>query len=218
VRNVSDIIKDGLKKNDDVEEVHSNNFKVVSAELINDLFIRLMSIHPAYKQAWPTQESFDGAKNEWMIAFIKHKINKQSQIEEGLDVCRDSGDRFPPSVGEFIEYCQPKLTSMGVPTYLEAYNEAIKRSHPAATGETWSHAVVYHTWYQTGSRALNMATGSYQIKEMKDMFYSNYDLTLKMFAAGEPLRELPKLLNKPEHDPQVTSKGAAALKAMRDKL
>lgn len=105
--------------------------------------------------------------------------------------------------------------AMGLPTHMEAYKEAIKRSHPSSTGETWSNAVVYHAWNETGSRPLHTAYGSYQIKEMKNIFYSNYNVALKMFAAGEPLRELPKIENKHEDDRLVKSTRETALKALK---
>jgi hypothetical protein len=96
-----------------------------------------------------------------------------------------------------------------------AYNEAVRRSYPGGSDEKWSHAVVYHAWFETGSRALNMATGSYQIKEMKDLFYANYDITLKMFAEGGKLRELPKLLNKPDFISVVTKEGTECLNNLK---
>jgi len=186
--------------------------------VINNIFKSLKAIYPANGYAWDNQEVMDDAKNQWLLAFQENNLNDIELIKAGLSKCRASSLPFVPSIGQFIKMCKAEPQALCVPTYLEAYNEAVRRSHPSATGETWSHAVVYHAWYQTGSRALNLASGSYQIKEMKDIFYSNYDLTLKMFAAGEPLRDLPKLLNTTEHDTQTTHVGAAALKAMRDKL
>lgn len=186
--------------------------------IINSIFKSLKAIYPANGYAWDNQEVMDDAKNQWLLAFKENNLKDIELIKTGLRKCRASSQAFVPSIGQFIKMCEIEPMTMGVPTYLEAYNEAVKRSHPSTTGETWSHAVVHHAWYETGSRALNGASGSYQIKEMKDIFYSNYDLTLKMFASCEKLRELPKLLNQPAFSFEVTSKGINALESLRLKL
>lgn len=184
--------------------------------VINNIFKSLKAIYPANGYAWDNQEVMDDAKNQWLLAFKENNLNDIELIKAGLSKCRASTLPFVPSIGQFIKMCEAEPKTLGVPTYNEAYNEAVRRSHPSCAGDPWSHAVVYHAWYQTGSRALNLASGAYQIKEMKDIFYSNYDLTLKMFAAGEPLRELPKLIASPKHKAQVTSKGSAALEALKN--
>lgn len=137
------------------------------------------------------------------------------KIQCGFDNLRTRTSPFAPTVGEFITLCVPKPAKLGVPTHAAAYSEAVRRSYPGGSDEKWSHAVVYHTWYETGSRALNMATGSFQIKEIKDLFYANYDITLKMFAEGGKLRELPKLLNRPDFKTEITQSGKDALNNLK---
>jgi hypothetical protein len=191
------------------------DFEHKAATLVNKLFLKIQAIMPAYKQAWADQEVLNEAKRQWLKALIKYDVLTSEKIDTGIENLIDLGSRFPPAVGEFIALCVPKPAKLGVPTHAVAYNEAVRRSYPGGSGEKWSHAVVYHAWFETGSRALNMATGSYQIKEMKDLFYANYDITLKMFAEGGKLRELPKLLNKPDFISVVTKEGTECLNNLK---
>ena len=186
--------------------------------VVNNIFKSLKAIYPANGYAWDNQQVMDDAKHQWLLALKENNLNDINLIKAGLRKCRASTKPFVPSIGQFISMCEPEPETLGVPTHLEAYNEAVRRSHPSCAGEPWSHAVVYHAWYQTGSRALMTASGAYQVKEMKDLFYSNYDAALKMFASGEPLKTMPKLLEKCEKDTRPTVDGIAVLKSIADKL
>ena len=187
-----------------------------AVQLINNLFHRLQSLLPAFNQTWPNQEILDGSKRIWLEAFINNNINTAAQIKMGLDNLALRTNPFAPTVGEFMALCVPQPAKLGVPTHKQAYDEAVRRSYPGSSSSKWSHAVVYHSWFETGSRALNQATGAFQIKEIRTIFYKNYDLALKMFANGEQLRAIPKFLSEPEYKHEITQKGLDAFKKLKE--
>lgn len=76
-------------------------------DIIDGLFEALLSIYPAFKQAWPTQSIIDDAKNQWLLAFQQARLNDVELIKEGLKKARLSTSNFVPSVGQFIEMCRP---------------------------------------------------------------------------------------------------------------
>jgi hypothetical protein len=178
----------------DIAENTKEEVEEATATLINELFQMLRSIFPAFNQAWPTQEILDGSKREWLRAFMENGINNADKIKLGLDGLRLKTSPFIPTAGEFISLCVPKPEKLGAPTHAAAYAEAVRRSHPCYGNETWSHKAIYHAWHETGARAISGASGPYQIKEVRDIFFSKYDLALKMISDGEKLREIPKIV------------------------
>lgn len=186
-----------------------------SAEIVNYMFNRLESIVPSMKYTHDSTVSLGRIKKEFIYELRSNNITQMEVINFALNKIRAKGLKFIPTPGEFVSFCKPEPLSLGAPTHAAAYSEAIKRSHPSTKEETWSHPAVHHAWFETGSRALQDATGSYQIVEVRNIFYANYDMTLKMLASGEKLRPLPKLIAKPAHVKEVTSVGMSALEALR---
>ena len=73
---------------------------------INQLFLELAGIFPAWKQAFDGDEGVRAAKRNWMLGLIDQKITKLEQVEAGLSYARKQTTPFLPSVGQFIEWCK----------------------------------------------------------------------------------------------------------------
>ena len=162
-----------------------------TAKVINALFAELKAIFPAWRQAWPDAEAEGRAKKTWIKGFQAAGVNRIEQIRHGLAQCRSSGQDFAPSVGKFLHWCNPTPEQLGLPGVERAFSEAARNSHPAVgCGAKWSHAVVHHAAMATGLRNL------FRMDEDKgrQVFARNYQIACRMFAAGEPLRDIPLAL------------------------
>ncbi|SEJ57487.1 hypothetical protein SAMN05216201_11152 [Pseudomonas linyingensis] len=115
-----------------------------------------------------------------------------------------------PSIGDFLELCQPSAEALGLPSAAAAYREACANAHPAA-GQRWSHPAVHHAACETGFSELR------NLPEAKSraLFDRAYAVTVRMLLAGEPLREIPKALpaSVSVSTPEVGRSTLAALRA-----
>ena len=82
------------------EEFTEQNYKIV-----NKLFKTFVTIFPAFRQAWNTQNDFEAAKREWMKAFKLANLTDIEKIKRGVDKYRLAPTPFVPSPGQFIAMC-----------------------------------------------------------------------------------------------------------------
>lgn len=82
------------------EEITEDDYK-----LINELFKTFMTIFPAFRQAWPTQDDFQRAKREWIKSFKLANLSDAEKIKRGVDRFRLAPTPFVPSPGQFIAMC-----------------------------------------------------------------------------------------------------------------
>lgn len=160
-----------------------------TASVVDALFRELQAIFPAWKQAWPDDRALSSAKKSWIKGFMAAGIRSVEQIRYGLQRCRMEGSDFAPSVGKFIEWCQPTPQMLGLPETESAYREACRNAHPSADRK-WSHPAVFHAAKQSSFYALNTLKES----ESRKLFVRNYDIACRMVANGEPLQDIPKAL------------------------
>lgn len=85
--------------------MYQDEFSESDYVLVNELFKTLIRIFPAFKQAWPTADEFEGAKREWMKAFKLAKLMDSIAIQRGVDKYRLAPTPFVPSPGQFIAMC-----------------------------------------------------------------------------------------------------------------
>jgi hypothetical protein len=134
------------------------------------------------------------------------------QIAVGLVAVTLRGDDWPPSAPEFRKLCTPAIQVPGVPSAEKAYRKACEIAHPNADRSD-VHPVVYHAACEVGFYELSHLSED----KTRRLFERAYEITARMFAAGEPLRDIPKAL--PEKVSVVTPEvGADALKNMRNAL
>lgn len=181
-----------------------------SARVVNALFEELKAIHPAWRQAWPTQKSENQAKRSWTKAFTSAGMCSIEQIRYGIERCRANGSPFMPSVGEFLNWCRPTPENMGLPSVERAYLQACAASHPAAYSGSL-HPAVWHAACETGFYLLARQPES----KSRPAFERAYALTIEMIIRGEPLREIPKALPSAPTLPRNREVGNAALAKLK---
>lgn len=186
-----------------------------TVQVINALFRELMAIFPAWKQAWPDQEAVNAAKATWTKAFMAEKITKVEQIRFGIEQCRKLGSDFAPSVGKFINLCQPTPEMLGLPPLETAFREASRNVHPSMAGQAnWSHDAIWHTAKESGFESLNRLETSLARK----LFERNYVITVRRLIDGLPLQKMPLALPARvdgRRTPEIGNRALSELRAMR---
>lgn len=186
-----------------------------TTQVVNSLFNELKAIFPAWRQAWPDDTALGRAKRTWIKGLMAAGINTLEQIRFGLETCRASGQDFAPSVGKFVEWCQPTAEQLGLPPTDKAFQEATRNSHPAVgQGARWSHPAVHHAATESGLSnlfRLNEDAG-------RKLFERNYSIACRMVAAGQSLREIPKALPAEVSTPAKPETVNAELAKMRAAL
>lgn len=101
-------VKDSIAKNKTNDK--PKDIETETGLLINQLFIRLCALFPAFKQAWPNQEVYNCAKRMWTAAFIESGLNNWQEIEKGLLKFSLLTNPFVPTAGQFIQMCKNEIT------------------------------------------------------------------------------------------------------------
>ncbi|WP_263147741.1 replication protein P [Pseudomonas sp. RIT-PI-AD] len=186
-----------------------------AVSVVNTLFDELRAIFPAWRQAWPTQADEDNAKRTWVKGFAAAGIRSVEQIRHGIMRCRQSGEDFVPSLGRFVEWCQPTPEALGLPSPDKAYREAIRNVHPAMAGVArWSHDAVYHAACESGYLNLNKLP----LDASRKLFDRNYAIAVRLLVAGEKLKAMPLALPEQVDGRMTPEVGQAALAELRAKL
>ncbi len=78
-----------------------------AAQMINVVMKVMMSVKPAWRTSFKTEDEINGYKQELCHAFIENKLTFK-QIESGSKKVRQCPSPFMPSVGQFIQWCTEK--------------------------------------------------------------------------------------------------------------
>lgn len=174
-----------------------------TTEVVNALFRKLRGIFPAWRQAWPSTEALNAAKEEWIKGFAAEGIRSLEQIEFGIQNCRKAKKPFAPSVGEFIAMCVQTPEDFGMPS----------------VGDAWLEALLGMCSHE-GVRLAASATGLFDLraakqedKGLRQRFERNYEVILRRAQAGQPLDG--KILTGIGHDSQKTELELASEQADR---
>lgn len=182
-----------------------------AGRVVNLLIKELKAIFPAWRQAWPDDESLAMYKKSMVKGFVAEGITQVEQIRFGVGACRRLASDFVPSVGRFIALCHPSPELLGLPSEGDAYAEATRNAYPNAGQVVWSHPAVSHAAREVG--IYNLST--LPLKSSRELFGRAYAIVCRMIANGQPLR--PILVGLPEkvegrRTPEV---GRAALDKLR---
>lgn len=90
----------------DYKPTRSRTIEKESTQVIDDLFIILKRLFPAWKTAITSDHEEIEIKREWMKALVQEKINTMEQIKKGIAKARTYDKPFWPSVGQFIGWCK----------------------------------------------------------------------------------------------------------------
>ncbi|MBE3966018.1 replication protein P [Vibrio parahaemolyticus] len=220
-RNIAQIVS--LKSHSRTVEIEQNHIDHqpdpdqmrAAAAVINRLFSELQSCFPAWRQTFTSKADIDSAKRVWTRGLVEAGIHSEQQLQWGLRKARRSESPFWPSVGQFIKWCQPDPMDHGLPTPEAAFIEASRNSHPAYSGNKWTHPAVY---------VAARGAGRYELANLArdkswPLFQRAYSITVRRVLEGEDLSgEIPKALpQKPEPrpvDPKVAQQHIERLKKM----
>ena len=140
------------------------------------------------------------------------------QLATGLMAVIASGEKWPPSAPEFRALCEarPTAESLGMPKLEKAFAEACQNSHPAAQNvAAWSHQCVYHAAVETGFYVLANLTTPKKIDEGRKLFARNYEITVRDFVNGKPLKAIPLALTHGVEARVTPEAGRAGISALR---
>lgn len=189
-----------------------------AASVINHLFSELQSCFPAWRQTFTCKADIDSAKRVWARGLVEAGIHSEQQLQWGLRKARRSESPFWPSVGQFINWCQPDPEDFGLPTPESAFKEASRNSHPAHPASVdckWTHAAVYVAARETGGYEL----ANLPRDKSWPLFKRAYNIAVRRVLEGEELDgEIPKALPKtPEPrpvDPEIARQHIDRIKQM----
>lgn len=83
---------------------------------VNQLFVQLRAIFPAWRQSFPDKDSYREAKRIWLETLVNAGITTMKQLQVGIEQAKKSEKPFFPSVGEFVTWCKTdKYADLGLP-------------------------------------------------------------------------------------------------------
>ena len=156
-----------------------------AAEIVNQLFIELKAIFPAWRYAFPDDGLLEQAKKNWVKGFIENDICTMSQVQHGLQKARQSVSPHVPSIGQFITWCHPSLEDYGLLDEVAAYREACRNAHDLNNAQ-WSHQAVYVAAKQVGFFDLKTRTE----KETFPLFKHKYLLVCRGVLSGKQVQQV----------------------------
>lgn len=148
-----------------------------TTEVVNALFRKLRGIFPAWRQAWPSTEALNAAKEEWIKGFAAEGIRSIEQIKFGIQNCRKAKKPFAPSVGEFIALCKPSREDFGMPPASDAWIGALMG--------IYSHEAVHLAAMATG--LFDLRGAKQDDRGLRQRFDRNYEVILRRAQEGQPL-------------------------------
>lgn len=89
----------------------------------------MKGIKPAWRLSLPNDKAEETAKQEWIKAFADNGINTIEHLRHGFAKARKDEDRYFPSVGQFMKWCQPGPEDFGLPMVHTAYYEACQNAN-----------------------------------------------------------------------------------------
>ncbi len=107
-------------------DVASDNQPI--ANIVNQTLKQLVAVKPAWKAALGNSEQVAAWKRAWTLAFAQHGIRTIQQLELGITQAQRDPSPFMPSVGQFIEWCNP--AALSTEQIMDAFSRMIERKKP----------------------------------------------------------------------------------------
>lgn len=179
------------------------------SQMVSMLFEQLKIVFPAWKHAFPSDDSQRRALAEWTRALVDADCTSREQLQLGMRVAREQEIPFFPSTGMFIKWCQITPEALGLPTVDQALADVARhrKSHPAVV---------------IAARATRFERQTLTADEYRKVFAQAYDQVVRRVMAGEDikaevLKGLPtreQIRHHPEFYQQAGQRGVAQLKAL----
>lgn len=142
----------------------------------------LNEAYPAqFARAYPRDEDRERARGVWVAALKGYAPNR---IKRAGQKAIRSGNKFMPSLGDVIRFCQFSYEELGLKQPLQAYYEACNASCQQLEG-AWSHPAVYFAAKSIGWYWLRSESQS----RVFPMFERNYQIVCQRVQDGEDLSE-----------------------------
>lgn len=179
------------------------------SQMVSLLFEQLKIVFPAWRHAFPSDDSQRRALAEWTRALVDADCTSREQLQLGMRVAREQEIPFFPSTGMFIKWCQITPETLGLPTLDQALADVARhrKSHPAVV---------------IAARATRFERQTLTADEYRKVFAQAYDQVVRRVMAGEDieaevLKGLPtreQIRHNPEFYQQAGQRGVAQLKAL----
>ncbi|HHQ4501825.1 TPA: replication protein P [Aeromonas veronii] len=179
------------------------------SQMVSLLFEQLKIVFPAWRHAFPSDDSQRRALAEWTRALVDADCTCREQLQLGMRVAREQEIPFFPSTGMFIKWCQITPEALGLPTVDQALADVARhrKSHPAVV---------------IAARATRFERQTLTADEYRKVFAQAYDQVVRRVMAGEDieaevLKGLPtreQIQHNPEFYQQAGLRGVARLKAL----
>jgi len=179
------------------------------SQMVSLLFEQLKIVFPAWRHAFPSDDSQRRALAEWTRALVDADCTSREQLQLGMRVAREQEIPFFPSTGMFIKWCQITPEALGLPTVDQALVDVVRhrKSHPAVV---------------IAARATRFERQTLTADEYRKVFAQAYDQVVRRVMAGEDieaevLKGLPtreQIRHNPEFYQQAGQRGVARLKAL----
>ena len=179
------------------------------SQMVSMLFEQLKIVFPAWKHAFPSDDTQRRALAEWTRALVDADCTSREQLQLGMRVAREQEIPFFPSTGMFIKWCQITPETLGLPTVDQALADVVRhrKSHPAVV---------------IAARATRFERQTLTADEYRKVFAQAYDQVVRRVMAGEDievevLKGLPtreQIRHNPEFYQQAGQRGVARLKAL----
>lgn len=179
------------------------------SQMVSLLFEQLKIVFPAWRHAFPSDDSQRRALAEWTRALVDADCTSREQLQLGMRVAREQEIPFFPSTGMFIKWCQITPEALGLPTVDQALADVARhrKIHPAVV---------------IAARATRFERQTLTADEYRKVFAQAYDQVVRRVMAGEDieaevLKGLPtreQIQHNPEFYQQAGQRGVARLKAL----
>lgn len=179
------------------------------SQMVSLLFEQLKIVFPAWRHAFPSDDSQRRALAEWTRALVDADCTSREQLQLGMRVAREQEIPFFPSTGMFIKWCQITPEALGLPTVDQALADVARhrKSHPAVV---------------IAARATRFERQTLTADEYRKVFAQAYDQVVRRVMVGEDieaevLKGLPtreQIQHNPEFYQQAGQRGVARLKAL----
>lgn len=179
------------------------------SQMVSLLFEQLKIVFPAWRHAFPSDDSQRRALAEWTRALVDADCTSREQLQLGMRVAREQEIPFFPSTGMFIKWCQITPEALGLPTVDQALADVARhrKSHPAVV---------------IAARATRFERQTLTADEYRKVFAQAYDQVVRRVMADEDieaevLKGLPtreQIRHNPEFYQQAGQRGVARLKAL----
>lgn len=182
MQHVSNILVDLSTARDDKEEQQTINY--LSSQLVEYIFMNFFLHCRGFDALFADAKRREAEKTRWSIAFTRRNFVTKKDIHFGILKLETHDKPLPPSLGEFLIWCNPSPTDLGFLTPQQAFTHAIAIISPYDDNrETLSPeqlCIIKHAIQQTDPFKLRTLPE----KTVRPIFEHNYIVSLRDYCQG----------------------------------